>query len=42
MRHILALDLKDDPSLIARYEAHHQAVWPEVQAHLRRHGHRSG
>ena len=34
----LALDLKDDPSLIARYEAHHQAVWPEVQAHLRRHG----
>lgn len=38
MRQLLALDLKDDPELIARYEAHHRAVWPEVQAHLRRHG----
>jgi len=26
----LALDLKDDPSLIAEYEAYHQAVWPEI------------
>ena len=25
-----ALDLKDDPVLIAAYEAYHQAVWPEV------------
>ena len=38
MQHVLALDLKDDPALIAEYEAHHRAVWPEVQAHLRRHG----
>jgi L-rhamnose mutarotase len=38
MRHLLALDLKDDPALIARYEAHHRAVWPEVLAHLARHG----
>jgi L-rhamnose mutarotase len=38
MQHVLALDLKDDPSLIAAYEAHHQAVWPEVLDHLRRHG----
>ncbi|MQP77590.1 L-rhamnose mutarotase [Stenotrophomonas sp. MYb238] len=38
MRHCLALDLKDDPALIARYEAHHRAVWPEVLAHLRGHG----
>ena len=28
------LDLKDDPALIADYEAHHRAVWPEVQRHL--------
>jgi L-rhamnose mutarotase len=38
MRHCLALDLRDDPVLIARYEAHHREVWPEVQAHLRAHG----
>lgn len=38
MQHLLALDLKDDPTLIARYEAHHRAVWPEVLAHLARHG----
>lgn len=38
MQHVLALDLKDDPALIAEYEAHHRAVWPEVLAHLQRHG----
>jgi L-rhamnose mutarotase len=25
-----ALDLKDDPKLIAEYEAHHKNVWPEI------------
>ncbi len=29
-RHCLALDLKEDPSLIAKYEAYHKDVWPEV------------
>jgi len=29
-RYCLALDLKDDPSLIEAYEAHHRAVWPEI------------
>ncbi len=29
-RHCLALDLKDDPELIAAYEAYHEAVWPEI------------
>ena len=29
-RYCLALDLKDDPQLIAEYEAHHQQVWPEI------------
>lgn len=38
MRHCLMLDLKDDPALIEQYEAHHRAVWPEVQAHLRAQG----
>ena len=30
MRYCLTLDLKDEAALIAEYEAHHQAVWPEV------------
>jgi L-rhamnose mutarotase len=38
MRHCLALDLHDDPALIAAYEEHHRAVWPEVLAHLRAQG----
>ena len=29
-RYCLALDLKDNPSLIAEYEAYHQRVWPEI------------
>jgi len=30
MRHVLALDLKNDPALIAEYERYHEAVWPAV------------
>jgi L-rhamnose mutarotase len=30
-----ALDLKDDPRLIAEYKEHHRSVWPEVAAALR-------
>jgi L-rhamnose mutarotase len=26
----LALDLKNDPKLIAEYEKHHRTVWPEI------------
>ncbi len=29
-RYCLALDLKDDPKLIAEYEAYHRQVWPEI------------
>lgn len=29
-RYCLALDLKDDPALIASYEDYHKAVWPEI------------
>ena len=38
MRHCLALDLKDDPDLIRRYEEHHRRIWPEIAEHLRLHG----
>jgi L-rhamnose mutarotase len=30
MRYCFALDLKDDPALIAEYEQYHQRVWPEI------------
>jgi len=29
-KYCLALDLKDDPELIAAYEAYHRAVWPDI------------
>ncbi len=38
MRYALALDLKDDPALIAAYEAHHRAVWPEILDSIRESG----
>ena len=31
----MALDLRDDPQLIARYKKEHAEVWPEVVARLR-------
>ena len=34
-RYALALDLADDPALIAEYEQHHRRVWPEIEASLR-------
>ena len=33
-RYCLALDLKDDPKLIAEYRKHHRNVWPEVKASI--------
>jgi L-rhamnose mutarotase len=38
MRYCLALDLKDDPELIARYEQLHRDVWPDVIRHIRENG----
>jgi L-rhamnose mutarotase len=29
-RYCLALDLINDPNLIAKYEVYHQEVWPEI------------
>jgi L-rhamnose mutarotase len=37
-RYVLALDLKDDPQLIAEYEARHRRVWPEILDSIRRSG----
>ena len=34
-RSCLALDLVDDPALIAEYERLHQRIWPEIADHLR-------
>lgn len=33
-RYCLALDLKDDPKLIAEYKRYHERIWPEVKASL--------
>lgn len=35
MRHCLALDLVNDPQLIAEYEQYHRQVWPEVLAAIK-------
>jgi L-rhamnose mutarotase len=37
-RYCLTLDLKDDPALIAEYEAWHQKVWPEILDSIRSSG----
>lgn len=37
-RYCLTLDLKDDPTLIAEYEAWHQKVWPEIMKSIRNAG----
>ncbi len=34
-RYCLALDLKNDPALIAEYERYHQSVWPEIAESIR-------
>ena len=38
MRHCLALDLKDDPALIAEYRKYHERIWPEIAASIRNSG----
>jgi L-rhamnose mutarotase len=34
-RFCLALDLKDDPELIAEYVKHHKKIWPEIAQSIR-------
>lgn len=38
MRYCLALDLKDDPTLIAEYEGYHKKIRPEIEASIRESG----
>ncbi|MGF7216360.1 L-rhamnose mutarotase [Spirosoma lacussanchae] len=38
MRYALALDLKDDPALIAEYERYHERIWPDIEASIRESG----
>lgn len=33
-RYCLALDLVNNPELIAEYEAYHRKVWPEIKASI--------
>lgn len=37
-RYSLAVDLKNDPRLIAEYEQYHQRIWPEIEASIREAG----
>lgn len=34
-RYCLTVDLINDPQLIAEYEAHHERIWPEIQASIK-------
>lgn len=34
-RYCLALDLKNDPVLIAEYETHHKKIWPEIEKSIK-------
>lgn len=38
MRYCFALDLKDDPALIAEYERYHERIWPEIEQSIRASG----
>lgn len=35
MRYCFALDLKDDPALIAEYEKYHKKIWPEIESSIK-------
>jgi len=37
-RYCLALDLKNDATLIAEYEAYHKKIWPEIEASIKSSG----
>lgn len=37
-RHVMTLDLRDDPRGIAAYRRHHREIWPEVRDSLLRVG----
>lgn len=37
-RYCLALDLKDDPAVIAEYKKIHQNIWPEIRERIKSDG----
>ena len=37
-RYCFALDLKDDPMLIAEYEVYHRRIWPEITRSIKSSG----
>jgi len=37
-RYCLALDLNDDPNLIAEYKRYHERVWPEITQSIKQSG----
>lgn len=37
-RFCLALDLKDDPELIAEYKRYHEKIWPEISKSIKNSG----
>ncbi len=37
-RYCLALDLRNDPVLIAEYEQYHEQIWPEIEKSIRESG----
>lgn len=37
-RYCLALDLKDDPQLIAEYKRYHEKIWPEITKSIKQAG----
>jgi L-rhamnose mutarotase len=37
-RYCLALDLQDDPKLIAEYKRYHQKIWPEITKSIKEAG----
>ena len=37
-RYCLALDLKDDPKIIAEYKRHHEKIWPEITHSIKQSG----
>jgi len=37
-RYCLALDLKNDPVIIAEYEDYHKKIWPEIHASIKSSG----
>ena len=37
-RYCLALDLKDDPAVIAEYKKIHQNIWPEIRERIKADG----